>query len=440
MMKLMMTVIMVSVFYGGNYCPGRPEIVNYGTVVKRVAEMTWNDEVIRMAAKRGLDVINVTWEDTGRYYGSCWGPNISDMTIQVHSYENGAEYPALTCMPVIRYPNFHDLSADMDPDDFFLLVGNESGEELGPVSLTDFVDNLRFYLHDPTSWQGTETGLLAPRDSVVLVNAQAVFLPIPSDGIATFNPVLYNYQSYRGDPAVLTILVTREGTSVTVIDNSRDAVPGTWTHGQRLFFNDNGERASLTGTRISDYREEYAARGGDPAEISEKNNLNMVLLIQVPLKQKNPVDTGFDNVCVKMECLPAARAIESDRSADVESAVIGHGELEGPFTEIDHLAIERDPNFPIRVTVQFYKATSNGIVTKKDIDAIADELEKVYEDGSYVGSLVVPDPGTFRPTDWDRASVPRRLRRYRNFFRHALSHTRRPADTAKDGKMRQSGA
>jgi len=417
-MKLMgITVLMVvSLSAAGYFCPGRSAGEDYQEVVSRVSEMVWDSNVRQMASAHGLDVVNVTWEDTGRYYGSCWGPNISDMTIQVHSYLNGAEHPTLTCMPVIRYPNFHDLSADMDPDNFYMLVGNEIGEDLGPVSLTEFVDNLRFYLHDPESWEGDENGLLAERDSVVLVSAQAVFLPIPEDGSATFNPVLYNYQSYEGDPAVLTILVTREGTSVTVIDNTRDAVPGSWSWGQRLFFNENGDRASLTGQRISDFRHDYAQQGGDPSEISDESNLNMVLLIQIPLKQSNPQSTWFDaTVCCEDACMATGAA--QSRGSDVEAAVIGHGELEGPFTEIDGLEIERDPEFPIRVTVQFYKATSNGVASQEDIDEIAAEIDRVYSEGSYVGSLVVPDPGVYRPTDWNRASVPRRLNRYWRYMR-----------------------
>jgi hypothetical protein len=416
---MMMALMIIPVSVAAYFCPGRSANEDYQEVVNRVSEMTWDSKVRQMASVHGLDVVNVTWEDTGRYYGSCWGPNISDMTIQVHSYQNGAEHPTLTCMPVIRYPNFHDLSADMDPDKFYLLVGNEIGEDLAPVSLTDFVDNIRYYLHDPESWEGDEHSLLAERDSVVLVSAQAVFLPIPSNGNATFNPVLYNYQSYEGDPAVLTILVTREGTSVTVIDNTRDAVPGSWSWGQRLFFNENGDRASLTGQRISDFRQDYAQQGGDPSEISDESNLNMVLLIQIPLKQRNPQSTWFDEVeCCEDACMTMAAGESAYRGSDVEAAVIGHGELEGPFTEIDGLEIERDPNFPIRVTVQFYKATSNGVASEEDIDTIAEEIDKVYSEGSYVGSLVVPDPGVYRPTDWDRASVPRRLNRYWRYVRN----------------------
>lgn len=66
--------------------------------------------------------------------------------------------------------------------------------------------------------------LLATRDSHVLVSAQACFLPIPKGEEAVFNPVIFNYQSEAGNPAVLAILVTREGTSMTIVDNTRDAV------------------------------------------------------------------------------------------------------------------------------------------------------------------------------------------------------------------------
>jgi hypothetical protein len=84
----------------------------------------------------------------------------------------------------------------------------------------------------------------------------------------------------------------------------------------------------------------------------------------------------------------------------VDEAVIGHGEVEGPFTEIDGLAIKRDARFPIRITVQFYKATSNGVVTAAEMTAIAEQIEAVYRDAKAVGSLVTePDKG--RSTEWD---------------------------------------
>ncbi len=44
-------------------------------------------------------------------------------------------------------------------------------------------------------------------------------------------------QSAPTNPAVLTVLATRESASVTVIDNQRDGFKAGHTWGQRLFFN-----------------------------------------------------------------------------------------------------------------------------------------------------------------------------------------------------------
>jgi hypothetical protein len=87
------------------------------------------------------------------------------------------------------------------------------------------------------------------------------------------------------------------------------------------------------------------------------------------------------------------------RKSDVEEAVIGHGKVEGLFTEVDGLDIERDDRYPVRVTVQFYKATSNGVVSEQDMAEIAGQIERVYRQADYVGSLVVQGE-TGRPTEY----------------------------------------
>lgn len=340
-----------------------------------------------LAAKYGMQIMNVTWEDTGRYKGSTVGPNISDMTIQV-GYQVRKDYFETHLMPVIRYPVFEDLSTDISPHDFTLLVGNQKGRGLQRISLYDFLKSPREFLSDPKSWAGTANTLLAPRDEKVLVSAQAAFLPIPAEGKATFNPVLFNYQSYEGNPAVLTILATREGTSVTIIDNTRDAFPNGALWGQRLFFNKNGERASLTGQRESEFvaQRDPAKNPAQAPTAGGESGLNMVLMIQVPLKQKERVRYAMDDMVMSA---PASTGANEQKSrSDVENAVIGSGPVEGPFTEIDKLAIERDPKFPVRVTVQFYKATSNGVMAAKDMEDIAAQIKRVYAQGDYVSSLV----------------------------------------------------
>ena len=88
--------------------------------------------------------------------------------------------------------------------------------------------------------------------------------------------------------------------------------------------------------------------------------------------------------------------------SNVEVAVLGHGQAKGPFTELDGLTIQRDRRFPVRVTVQFYQATSNGVVNQADIGRLAKQIAKVYAAGDYVGSLVTDGP-TGRPTEWKGA-------------------------------------
>jgi hypothetical protein len=372
--------------------------VRHTEAIDRTAKMVHAKEPNKLAKKHGLDVVDLTWEDTGRYKGSCVGPNISDMTIQVAN----ATKSRVACMPVIRHPNFSDKTADISIDDIMLRVGNERGATLSNVTLRDYLRDLRKYLSKPASWAGSEKSLLAPREKEVLVSAQAAFLPVPTCDKAEFNPVLFNYQSYAGAPAVLAIVATREGTSATIIDNQRDAFGAGGAWGQRLFFNQNGERASFTGTRMT----EFVAAGGDATdkvasmESAMSKGLSCVMLIQVPLEQPQRPRASIGTMCISAPAAASGCMRSADCDEAVDEAVIGHGEVEGPFTEIDNLAIKRDARFPIRVTVQFYKATSTGHITAAEMDSLARQIDAVYKDAKAVGSLVC-DPDVGRSTEWD---------------------------------------
>lgn len=375
--------------------PGTP----YEEAIRRTAQMVSDADAQRLVQRTGLNLLNLTWEDTGRYKNSAVGPNISDMTIQVASTErNGRREVRL--MPVIRHPNFSDKTADIGAGDFTLLVGNQMGRPLRRVSLEEFLKNPDRYMSDPGSWRSRERTLWSDRDRHVLVSAQACFLPVPARGKATFNPVLFNYQSTKDNPAVLTILATREGTSMTVVDNHRDAFSSEWGWGQRLFHNQNGMRASLTGERMSD----FIGRGGrneGPGGVQVADSaLNMVLLIQVPLKYKEVRRDYLESMAPSA----APGGAVAKRSRGIENAVIGHGDLEGPFTEVGGLSVERDPRFPVRVTVQFYKATEDGQIRADDVREIKRDLDRVYEDADYVGSLVT-EGRTGRPTEYDGSKV-----------------------------------
>jgi hypothetical protein len=93
---------------------------------------------------------------------------------------------------------------------------------------------------------------------------------------------------------------------------------------------------------------------------------------------------------------------EAEKKSDVEQAVLGHGRDRGVYEEGRGLELVRDPKFPIRVTVQFYKATSNGVADEHDLDMIAKNIGSVYEHAEFVGSLVIPEGDPRRPTAWQK--------------------------------------
>jgi hypothetical protein len=378
---------------------------SYPAIVDRVAGMVHDGALQSRASAHGLQLLNVLWEDTGRWQGSAVGPNISDVTIEVVSEDRTGRKLAL--MPVLRPPNFSDRTADVRLDRIWLRAGNEKkdGKE-AVITLRDFLAEPGRWLSAPGAGRIKTGSLLAPRDTHALVSAQAAFLPVPKAGKATFHPVIFNYQSTARNPAVLTILVTRQGASLTVVDNARDTVSGGASWGQRLFFNAGGERAPLTAERISDVLERGTTMNGESAA-SLGDDANLLMLVQVPLRRREEPRRALA-MPFATSAPPAAGAMkQSERASDLEVAVLGHGELQGPYTELDGLEVERDPRFPVRVTVQFYQATATGQIGDAELDHLGKLVAKVYEKGDWVGSLVVPQPGDpRRPTAWDGASPP----------------------------------
>ena len=339
----------------------------YTEMVRRVAAMATDGRARQLAARHRLDIMNVLWEDTGRWEGSSVGPNISDVTIEVEMKDSrGHRRTAL--MPVIRYPNFTDKTGDVAIDRIWIPVGNQSRAARPPTSPAR-VPRRADPLPD-TAGQGQDQGRLAARQARhPRAGQRAAHLPAdPQSGKATFWPVIFNYQSTRQNPAVLTLLITRQGTSVTVVDNARDTVNGqSW--GQRLFFNPGGQRTPLIAERLSTVKANGVTANGEAAA-SLGADANLLMIVQVPLKVRA---ASRDWRCQRprrrrpWKRLPSVASggapSKAKRSSDVEAAVLGHGPELGPYTELAGLTIERDPRFPVRVTVQFYQATSNGVVT-----------------------------------------------------------------------------
>ncbi len=419
-------------------------IMDFANTIDRVSNMVYDGDLEQRAKSRGLDIVNIAWEDTGRAVGSSLGPNITDLTLQVRRRLWNGEW-ADALMPVLRYPNFSDRTADIPADRFFLRVGNAHDAPLRTMPLMDVLRDLRVVSSKPDSLgmaPAKPVDLTAQRDTHFLVSAQAVFLPIPRQGQATFHPVVFNYQSAPGSPAVLVLLATREGTSVKVIENkSEDETVQGW--GQELYFNEHGSRAAFTAERRSDVKARIDAQGGPRTEADRSalgQGADILALIQVPLRHKNQgVLGGIDESSGLSPGGPSSGSSSkgsngdgygyefSDdplaaggfgpndatirvrpgpmRQGDVERAVLGHGPRLGAYLEGYGTKLVRDERFPIRITVQFYKSTSEGIATDADLDAIARSIASTYEHADYVGSLVIPPGDSQRPTAWQ--SMPR---------------------------------
>ncbi|MBC7794252.1 MAG: hypothetical protein H7Z43_11140, partial [Clostridia bacterium] len=231
--------------------------------------------------------------------------------------------------------------------------------------------------------KGNKLGLYAAGvDNQVLVSAQAAFLPVSaSGGRAIFKPHLYSYQSaldeeHGPQPRVLTLMISPNGTSVAIAGKAkRDEYGAGGAYGETLFFNDAGQRMPLTAERANTSTVEAAKDGSSfsGADSNTAGQLDRVLIVQVPLIPQHP---------------PTFRSMMRTLVFDVENAV--HGPIEGPFDETMGSSWKRDTKYPVRMTVQLYKPTSDGVVDAETMADIKREIDNVYADAraKRLGSLL----------------------------------------------------
>lgn len=399
----------------------------------------------------GLVATKVAWEDNARTKNSSTGPCISDMTLQV----NGR------AMPIMREPNFTDVTWDVPLDKIMLKVGNEHGQPLRAVSLQEYLNNFPDYLSEPTRWKevpGTARPRALSRVDVGeqgTMSAQACLLPLPEDGgEVPFNVAIYNYQSTKQHPAVLVLVATDSGTSAQIVTNG----PGRYQP-QTLYINNNGRCASHVACRL---KEDRISRGQttdlDAPMTSEEKLRNAIRIIQVPLRWKETAaaatqfkgfsfgggskdaGAGFSFGGMSGTFLPELGSMgpteepesedmeveESDGilfpesgheptlpavKTDVVDAMVSVGKKdEGSFSELGGLAIERDVRWPVRITVQYYKATSNGRISAEVASDIKARLDEAKAFATRIGSLVT---GPTCPPWWGE---------YWRVFKHRYAH------------------
>lgn len=344
-------------------------------LLSTVAGLAYNQKAKSLCNSYGVDVMSVTWEDTARSKNSCWGPNISDMTLNVtHGANPGRD------MPLIRKPNFADVTSDMDINKFMVTVGNENGSALKRIPFKQYLDDIVNYTSNKNI-----SKMRLDRDDKLLCSAQACVLPL-RDGEVEFNVSLYNYQSYEDNPAVLVIVASAEGTSAQVVDNGKTS----------LRFNKNGKATNFVAKRLSEDRKDRGVETKGAMTTEEKQQ-NVLFIYQIPLKVAERPRLSYGNFYTeKLECMaiPACASIPKSlgmRCAGMEDAILKTGKEVGPFKGTKDLKLERDDRYPIRVTVQFYKVTDTSELKESDVKSISEQISKVYSTGCDVGSLVLND-------------------------------------------------
>ena len=496
-------------------------------VCKKVKQMTnSNSHASNMINSEGLSINSVSWEDCARNKGSCWGPNISDMTLQVNKY----------LMPVIREDNFKDKTWDVNMDKIPIVIGNETSDKntkLKTVSLREYLSNFDKYMShkipfkkfdltvkpknnmdNPFNWGNNNNDNNKMKDTHVIMSSQCCILPIEKGKETKFSVAVFNYQSSKNNPAVLCIVSTSKGTSAQIIEN------GT----QQLLFNNNGVKSEFIAQRLSDNRIERGVSVEGPMTKQEKQD-NCIIVIQVPLKRKinnnynfnsnngfmfgvnnsNSINDSWNSFSFgsnnnnntdcfswgnsgnnnnsnynnnSSDCFGWNNALFSNEMSkakvdkpDIENAIIkviqtkpmcicggeltklkalfcytepgssyqgtmgcdgcgksiksgqefvwhckkkstwqhkhGYdlclncGDKQLKFKELNGMdTIERDPDYPIRVTVQYYKSTINGIITKDIIKSIKKQLQSSQKQSDFIGSLVVNNSN--RPTEFNK--------------------------------------
>jgi hypothetical protein len=392
--------------------------------IKEISQLNKIHSNNDLANAYGLKIQTVSWEDTARNKGSCWGPNISDLTLMVEN----------TPMNMIRKPNFSDITADIPHTNFTVTVGNETNSgNLTRIPLKEYVQDITKY----NEIEGdNKIELWDERDDSLLISAQCCLLP--SNDTTTheteFCPRMYNYQS-----AVLVIVSTSQGTSSCILSNR-----------ENLYFNRNGRKVSYLAKRLKqDRKERGVALEGKMT--SEEEDRNAIIIYQIPLKQRDircstfggnpwmvsgcnfgsiplsgslticggtsiggPVycETSISDCEEAFDCIPSlsynsstflsypntVRLKKRSKSLGLDDAMLQVSEKDqGKFEKLDSSKLIRDTRFPIRVTYQFYKVTDTTILNESDFEFISNKINNIYNKAKDKGSLVLNK--TDRPTE-----------------------------------------
>lgn len=365
---------------------------------------SFTDQIKRHFTERGYSVQRVSWEDCARSKNSCWGPCITDMTLRLKHSRSG--------QPVVRVPNFSDVTWDTASDSYHLRVGDNM------VSLKEYLDSVK-------------GGLYLDRDAALLTQTQCCTLPLGGADKVEFGLDVYTYSG-----RCLFVVASSHGTSHFLVDGCSKTLKHVAGDSEHWF----------TAEKMIDEETKEAVASFTEMN-AEQRASNTFTVFQIPLKRPPSTSRGGGGYFGAMafgagplESCPAPKSksrrghrssghrSSSGRGADGPRhggggrdcvgrrgeradrgamARLGVGSRSGTYTKPDDSKLVRDDRYPIRVTIQNYRIV-DGPVDMETADDVIDMLKRVDPHASNKGSLVIDssarptEPDKTKPMDWNQ--------------------------------------
>lgn len=371
------------------------------------------DTLRAVAAPLGYSVVAVSWEDCSRGFTasgqlSSMGSNITDVRIA-----DRERRPIYT----VRAQNWNERVAFVPAADVSLVVGNEeptAHKALRSVALSEYLARIGTF----GSYAGVPAGTSLAADAIdarLTVRFQTVFVAKDSE----FTTNVYSYGGTDANPQNLLLYCTAQGTSIDTAAHGNVFLhmrtPGgktetSWLQARASEFKVGGAQAETAESAAA----AAAAGSAVAAQMGIRamgTRCNVVMLIQVPLKQPEPrpaavfslgapapqpvwkggaFSFGAAAACAVMKCdqdgAPAAtRGQERSRGCDGSRGISSAARVSKGTTEsTDWPGIaqnknwERHPSAHPTITVTMYYAVDGGVPTDADVRAAIADLEALY--------------------------------------------------------------
>ncbi len=371
-----------------------PEVMlGWEDYFNKTISLNSNSDFLSLLAEKAFHPVKISWEDIGRYENSVWGDRISDVGIWVRKDEDDPQSAQLA-LSVRRDSNFRDKVLVVPADQ--IKVHTKQGDRTVETNLPERLKQL---------------GLASPeRDRNVIVSNQFAIVPVPAKGMTSasdrnhpprsaFNFSIYPYGSTN-------FVIT------DVIEGSSNAIVGPGQH-QMLYANVNGQKAPFTASRAED-RQDLMKLEADLKAKGMDVDVQRYYLIQIPLKRDANIElsnmgtppmqhfntmqdfavggaqTGAPAPTAAMEdAMYKQSAAPAKRGPGLTKVAIGHGEVEGRYSEGGGYRGQRADE-PIRVTVVYF-VTPIGEVSEADMKTFTKTFESWDKQALWSGSFVVKE-------------------------------------------------